>query len=196
MKYRVAVERTGTYQFADSLRLRFQVVEAGSGQVLATTGNVHPKSLAKGRGDALYNVSMNAVAGRTVYFRTYLEGMDTTLALRAIDYYVAPGGAFPKAGAPEREQFVSTPEACMMSQNYPNPFTAFTEIGYTLGQAGLVRLTVTDLLGRVVAVLVDGERPAGSHKATFEGAGLPAGIYFYRLEIDGKMMTRRMSLRR
>ncbi len=196
LKYRVAVERTGSYVFSDSLRLRFQIVDAGSGQVLSTTGNVHPKSLPKGKGDVTYNVGLNSLGGSTIYLRVFLEGMDTTLGLRAIDYYVAPGGSFPKAGDSDREQIQASATEYVLSQNYPNPFAASTEIGYTLRHSGLVRLTVTDLLGRVVAVLVDGERPAGSHTATFEGAGLPAGIYFYRLEIDGKVLTKRMNLQR
>jgi hypothetical protein len=57
-----------------------------------------------------------------------------------------------------------------------------------------VTLTVYDVLGRRVATLADGVRPAGTHAATFDARGLPSGTYFYRLQAGGQAMTRRMLL--
>ena len=82
------------------------------------------------------------------------------------------------------------PLAFSLEQNFPNPFNPTTVVRYHLpaGQAGLpvassVRLTVYDLLGREVAVLVDGREPAGIHTVRFDGSSLASGIYVYRLEI-------------
>jgi hypothetical protein len=57
-----------------------------------------------------------------------------------------------------------------------------------------VTLTVYDILGRQVAVLVDGMMPAGSHHVTFDGTMLPSGVYLYRLESGGKSLQRKFTL--
>ena len=69
-----------------------------------------------------------------------------------------------------------------LEQNYPNPFNPATEISYTLPQAGLVSLRVYDILGREVAVLMDGFSTSGTYRTTFDGSQLSSGIYFTRLQ--------------
>jgi hypothetical protein len=81
-----------------------------------------------------------------------------------------------------------------LSQNYPNPFNPSTQILYTLKNSSKVRLAVYDLLGRQVAVLVDGMQSAGQHTVAFSGAGLTSGIYFYRLQNDNEVITKKMIL--
>jgi len=67
----------------------------------------------------------------------------------------------------------------------PNPFSSATTIRFRLAQPGHVRLTVYDVAGREIARLVDGELSAGLHQATLRGAGLPSGVYRYRIEYGG-----------
>ncbi len=57
-----------------------------------------------------------------------------------------------------------------------------------------VRLVVYDLLGREVAVLVDGYQTPGEHRVTFDARSLASGIYFYRLIAGGAVQTRKMAL--
>jgi hypothetical protein len=66
--------------------------------------------------------------------------------------------------------------------NYPNPFNAVTVISYQLSANSFVRLRVYDTAGRLVEVLVDGWRPAGTHELTFAASHLPSGMYFAKLE--------------
>ena len=75
-----------------------------------------------------------------------------------------------------------TPFAYSLSQNYPNPFNPTTTIAYTIQEPNHVRLTVYDLLGREVAVLVDEMQLTGLHQTQFDAATLPSGMYVYRLE--------------
>lgn len=73
------------------------------------------------------------------------------------------------------------PKVYALEQNYPNPFNPITVISYALPTASRVRLSVFDLLGREVALLVNDEKPAGTYKATWDASTFPSGVYFYRL---------------
>ena len=88
-----------------------------------------------------------------------------------------------------------------LHQNYPNPFNPSTIIAYTIagdlekGRGGeRVRLSVYDLLGREVAVLVDGYQTPGEHRVTFDARSLASGIYFYRLVAGGQSLSRKLVL--
>jgi len=73
------------------------------------------------------------------------------------------------------------PEKVQLS-NYPNPFNPTTTIRYELPRATDARLTVFDMQGRSVALLVNGRKEPGVHRTTFDGSALPSGIYFCRLQ--------------
>ena len=86
------------------------------------------------------------------------------------------------------------PTKFSLDQNYPNPFNPTTMIAYTLPKSGQVTLRVYDILGRLIATLVDGEQAPGEHVARFNGAGLASGVYFYRLESAGFNQTKKLML--
>ena len=76
------------------------------------------------------------------------------------------------------------PRTIALLQNYPNPFNPTTTIKYEIPNAGQVTLKVYDMLGRVVAVLQDGMKDAGSWTATFDASKLSSGVYFSRLTVQ------------
>jgi hypothetical protein len=76
----------------------------------------------------------------------------------------------------------------------PNPFARQTTVSYEVASAADVRLAVYDVLGREVAVLVDGRMEAGSHSAVFNASDLAAGTYVYRLVVGNDVQTGRMTL--
>lgn len=89
------------------------------------------------------------------------------------------------------------PRSFALAQNEPNPFVTVTGIRFALPRTAHVRLAVYDLAGRTVAVLREGELPAGTHTAEWRGrdaAGrrVAAGVYFYRLEAGGYRAVRRL----
>lgn len=88
----------------------------------------------------------------------------------------------------------TVPNDYALEQNYPNPFNPSTTIRYDLPEAAFVRVVVYDTLGREVQRLVDGLQLVGTHEVTFEAAGLPSGVYVYRLETDSFSRTRPMVL--
>ncbi len=91
-----------------------------------------------------------------------------------------------------------TPRRFRLDQNHPNPFNPQTVIRYELSEAGPVRLTVYDMLGREVRTLVDRHQAAGAYDVVFEAGPLPSGIYIYRLVASDRaeIATRRMVLLR
>ncbi len=88
--------------------------------------------------------------------------------------------------------------SCALSQNYPNPFNPSTVISYDIvaGQNGMqhVTLKVYDVLGKEVATLVNSEKASGHYQTVFSAAGMPSGIYFYRLEAGSYSQIRKMIL--
>ncbi|MBU0508608.1 T9SS type A sorting domain-containing protein [bacterium] len=91
---------------------------------------------------------------------------------------------------------VSSPHRFTLLQNDPNPFNPRTEITFELTVSADVLLHVFDLLGREVAVLHEGMATAGEHRVSFDGTGLPSGIYVCRLEVDGRTESHKMVLLR
>ena len=95
------------------------------------------------------------------------------------------------------EDCPALPSVFGLSQNYPNPFNAKTIIDYSIGKNSDVKLSVYDLAGRLVNTLYNGAQEAGHYQVTWDGKdrnGNPtaSGVYFYRLEAEGKNVTRRM----
>jgi hypothetical protein len=81
-------------------------------------------------------------------------------------------------------------------QNHPNPFTKTTTINWQAAKSGWQTLKVFDMIGNEVATLVDEIRPADKHSVDFNAVGLPAGVYFYQLQTDGKVETKKMIVSR
>ena len=86
------------------------------------------------------------------------------------------------------------PRVYALRQNYPNPFNPTTTIAYELPQASHVTVTVYDMLGRQVSVVVDGTLEAGFHEVRFDASGLSSGLYHYRLKAGRFVETRSMVL--
>mgnify|MGYP001589368545 CR=1 FL=1 len=86
--------------------------------------------------------------------------------------------------------------AFVLFENYPNPFNPKTAIGFSLLAVGNVSLKVFDVLGSEVATLLNNETlEAGEHNIQFDASLFSSGIYFYRLNVDGKFSeTKKMML--
>lgn len=117
--------------------------------------------------------------------------------------YVVRGGT----GVGE-EEGKSAPGAVALLQNHPNPFNPRTAVTFTVAEIGsrgnagalsMVHLAVFDARGRKVKVLFEGALPAGRHRMVWDGrdsrgAGVAGGTYFLRLEVGGKVLTRKAVL--
>ncbi len=127
------------------------------------------------------------VGGRFGTDRAIL-GADTLYAQGRGNLFIAKYGATSLSSEPS----VEVPSGKIELSNYPNPFRQRATIDYRVPAPGHVRLTVYDVLGRELAVLVDERQSAGSHSAKLDASNWPSGVYLYRLEAGSQVTTGRL----
>ena len=96
------------------------------------------------------------------------------------------------------------PSEFKLAQNYPNPFNPATTIEYSIpaevksqiSKVKNISLKVFDILGRVVATIVNENQLPGNYNVTWNAKSQPSGIYFYKLSSDNFVQTRKMILLR
>ena len=86
------------------------------------------------------------------------------------------------------------PTSTYLYQNYPNPFNPTTTIKFQLPGTTHVTLTMFDVLGRQVSVLVNDRRESGVYEVKVDGSNLASGVYFYRLQAGSYVLTKRLLL--
>jgi hypothetical protein len=122
--------------------------------------------------------------------------MDTTGKYCPLILHTTTGGIASTSG-----RTVEMPISFFLSQNYPNPFNPTTTIGYTVGgtrhqasNVSEVRLSVYDILGREVAVLVNERKAPGNYEVRFDGSNLASGVYLYTLQAGSFVQTKKLML--
>jgi Secretion system C-terminal sorting domain len=95
---------------------------------------------------------------------------------------------------PIKEIQSEVPQSYSISQNYPNPFNPSTHFRIRIAEYGLVRLTVYDVLGREVQVIVNQQLSPGTYEVGFDGSDLSSGVYFYTLSANEFVESRKMVL--
>ncbi|WP_020402498.1 T9SS type A sorting domain-containing protein [Gracilimonas tropica] len=95
----------------------------------------------------------------------------------------------------ETEYATDLPKSIQLKQNYPNPFNPSTNIQFTIPQSSQVTLKVYNVLGQEVATLLQERKQAGTYTVRFDASSdLSSGIYLYRLEAAGTILTRKLTL--
>jgi photosystem II stability/assembly factor-like uncharacterized protein len=86
------------------------------------------------------------------------------------------------------------PKQFILHQNYPNPFNPTTKINYELPITNYVKLTVYDILGREIEILVNEKQSAGIYEVEWNGTNYSSGVYFYKLNAGDFAETKKMVL--
>jgi len=92
------------------------------------------------------------------------------------------------------EDEYNVPTTYSLEQNYPNPFNPNTKIRYSIPQSSKVVIKVFDILGNEIEALVNEEKQTGTYEITWYAEGLPSGIYFYRIQANNFIETKKMML--
>lgn len=104
---------------------------------------------------------------------------------KVLDWFGAPTSVEGEVTAPLRYE---------LRQNHPNPFNPVTTLQFCLAAPGHVKISIFNMLGQRVAILVDEVIAAGMHSATWDGSEMSTGLYFCRLSAGDIAITRKMML--
>jgi len=137
-----------------------------------------------------------APARRVAFFASSTGTGSTTFAGMALLENAIIWAADLDFSVANEETIEPTLHAPTLHTNHPNPFTSATTLEYELATAATVSLEVVDAIGRRIAVLVDGEQPAGLHRIDWTPTGLAPGVYLGVLRTNGHVSTQRMLLTR
>ena len=140
----------------------------------------------------IYHDYLDNKAEATIYFNELVKTYPESQLTKAIKrFYNVTGADYEK---PETDKEIIAPTETKLFANYPNPFNPTTVIKYQLSEASLVSLKVYDVMGREVTTLVNSFQDKGSYDVTFNARGLSSGIYFYKLNTNGKQLINKMLL--
>lgn len=92
------------------------------------------------------------------------------------------------------KQGIIKTEEIPVVKNYPNPFNPATKISFNIPADGFIRLSVFDVRGKLVKELINEYRSGGNYQIGFNGSNLSSGVYYYRLEVNGKSYVNKMTL--
>jgi hypothetical protein len=123
----------------------------------------------------------------------WTEATDIALADTLMHWY-GPGGIWWDHVVSVEVANSEIPDVYALSQNYPNPFNPATQINFSVPEASVVKITVYDIVGSEVEVLVSEFLEAGNYNANWNAASYSSGIYFYRMQTSSFVQVKKMIL--
>jgi hypothetical protein len=126
---------------------------------------------------------------------TYYDMLDASDALGGTIYPSFTSGDIQiRQATPVEGDNAQMPKRFALGQNFPNPFNPSTQIVFSLERSDHIRLDVYDIAGHHLTTLAEGRYSAGEHAVIWDAGSQPSGVYFYRLETDSGIQTRKMLL--
>ncbi|MCX6138643.1 MAG: T9SS type A sorting domain-containing protein [Ignavibacteriales bacterium] len=177
----------------------------GNGRIRVNALAVFGTNLFAGTYGGIFLSTNNGTSWTAVNDGLPRDSYDTTFYIGAIAFTVSGTNLFAgtNSGVWRRplSEMVSVkhsstplPERFGLGQNYPNPFNPTTSIEYSITQQSQVTVSIFDLLGCEVAVLVNEKKDAGRYSVHWNASAMPSGVYFYTLNAGQFRETKRMSL--
>jgi hypothetical protein len=146
------------------------------------------------------DVLVEPIAGSGELLRVQFRMLDPTASavIELLDVQISdPVGRITVLRSDQVAEVRSLPDRFELSQNYPNPFNPETVIPFSVPESGVLRLSIFNVLGQEVALLVDGSVQAGFHRIVWDGKdgfgrSIASGLYFVRMHSDGFSSVRKM----
>jgi hypothetical protein len=123
----------------------------------------------------------------------YAGGQFTTAGNQITNFVARWGCTSDLTSVGENRKNNVIPQRLLLEQNYPNPFNPTSTIQYDIPKTDFVKISLFDILGREVRVLVNEEKSPGHYKIIFDAKELASGVYFYSIQVnsnDGKQNFR------
>lgn len=191
------------YQYPSPIIVKINSGDLSDWAVIPLTESYEPTGVAikNGKGAAIMNKSTGLV------WKTTLSGMSWdklpmtkmlySVALRGNDVYISSDSGIiirldVMVGV--SSVILETPSDYTLSQNYPNPFNPSTKINFSIPKTGNVKLTVFDIQGKEVTMLINQSLSVGNYEVDFDATNLLSGVYFYTLQTDIYTATKKMTL--
>lgn len=147
----------------------------------------------------VYTITLGAIDGSgntntATCYVTVPQSNDGTPAVDDGPVYsiINSQGGFFDANAPIKGKYNN--EAYQLKQNFPNPFNPSTRISYIVLEPGRVKLSIYNILGEEVAILVDKFVETGSYEVSFDASNLASGLYLYKLQYGDHFQIKKMIL--
>ena len=185
---------TATFIFTINKSGKYDIYE-----ILTTTVNSANKALYKIISNGMvidsFYLNQNEGSGTWKKIGQYYLNKETPISIKVIDSGESTSGPVIRADAFKivlveettdigEKNHAVVPLNMRLYQNYPNPFNPTTTVGFGLPEKGNVRLSVLNILGEEIKVLLNEEKEAGYHSIEFDGSDLPSSVYFYRIKTD------------
>ena len=174
----------------DTLTYSLGGTDAASFSIVSTSGQLQTKAALDYETETSYTVTVSVYDGNSA-------GDSITVTINVTDV---------QGAAPSLEISSVIPENTALLSNFPNPFNPETWIPYQLGKSAEATITIYDIRGRVVRVLVLGHQAAGVYRSRSKaahwdgknefGEKVATGVYFYRLTAGDFSATRKMLIRK
>ncbi|MBP6672176.1 MAG: phosphodiester glycosidase family protein, partial [Bacteroidetes bacterium] len=150
------------------------------------------------RVDQVSNSSTWKLIGTFEFSGTSSDKVIISDAAKTNNYVVADALKFesfdPNTVTSVDDRSMDTPAAFDITQNYPNPFNPSTTIGYSVVKSSNVQISVYNSLGAKIETLVDHHHAPGTYMVRFNGVSYASGMYFYRIQSEGRSVTKGMML--
>ncbi len=184
-----AVQTTGSVTFDPEASYMF------NGTAAQITSTLMPTTL--------NGLAINNEAGVVLSQPTTINGVLRLMAGEldnTIPFTLGPNGSISYEGGRLKfttavdEQSPEIPTEFALFQNYPNPFNPSTTIHYDLPKRTHVTLKIYDVMGHLVAELVNGEQDAGAYNVVWDAQGLTSGVYYYKISAEDFTSVRKLVL--
>ncbi|RPI62808.1 MAG: T9SS C-terminal target domain-containing protein [Ignavibacteriales bacterium] len=183
------------FQFYDNTIIQYNAVHPINGGIMSNNRLAFISSES-------FGISQSTDNGQTWFYENSGLPSNSSFSLvRDDDGYIYTGtnngifrSNYPVVNPIAIDETFYFPTSWILSDCYPNPFNPKTTIEYSVPKLSKVRISVFNLLGEEIAVLINEEKTQGNYKVEFNGANLTSGVYFYKMQTEEYTSTKKFIL--